>query len=213
LSPLDRISNIAINDRIILFHYQFVHFHFYISHACLLRCHLAESLASSRKAIDASLTIYRFLEEPKSVEEFLATPELPSSFRDIKRYMQGIRRESPAKFALAAEILEMHGSFSALGAHADPAGMYFRRTRIEEIEDQNILRFSFDYFQRPQNLTEFRRQFALMLITYLRIQRILKLFLDRNIRTIDPEWERRYEQFQRNLEELRLSVAPNATSN
>ncbi|MGH8771466.1 MAG: hypothetical protein ACREV2_09860 [Burkholderiales bacterium] len=54
-----KLVDVNINDghkRTVLALYVYTHYHLYFSTVCLLRCHLSDSLGSTRKAIDATLT-------------------------------------------------------------------------------------------------------------------------------------------------------------
>ena len=64
--------------------YLFTHYHLYFSTVSHLRCHLSDSLGSTRKAIDATLTAYRLIEEPDTLSQY---HERHWSYQNIKSYV------------------------------------------------------------------------------------------------------------------------------
>ena len=60
----------------------FVHYHLYFSTTTYLRGHKSEAYSSARVAIDATFHAYRFIKEPTSVSEYLASHK---SFKRAKQ--------------------------------------------------------------------------------------------------------------------------------
>jgi hypothetical protein len=89
---------IAANDeysQTVLSLYLFTHYHLYLSTVMLLRCHLSDSLASTRKAIDATLTAYRLIVEPQTLEEYKSQHR---HYQFIKGHIERRRKADPTLF-------------------------------------------------------------------------------------------------------------------
>ncbi|MCP4987400.1 MAG: hypothetical protein GY928_15490 [Colwellia sp.] len=182
--PIKRL--VVPNDDIVMSPlYLFVHFHLYFSMSCLLRSHLSECLASIRKAIDASLSAYKIILEPTFSKKY---SEGDNYFKYIKRSIQKEREKDTSKYPLAPELIKMHEACSQFGSHADDSSL-FHRFETKEIpgtnQDQNIL----SYFQIPKNHEECKFYYFVTLQTFYQMFLIFKLFLDKNLEIIDPNWE------------------------
>src|SRR5205814_6458438 len=106
-APIE-FTDIAAADKhkeAVLTLYLFVHYHLYFSTACLLRCHLSESLASTRKAIDATLTAYRLIEFPDTLAQY---KERHRHYQNIKGHIDRVRRGDASKYPLAEQLIRLH---------------------------------------------------------------------------------------------------------
>jgi hypothetical protein len=191
-----------------VWHYQFVNYHLCFSFSCFLRCHLSECFASARAAIDATLSSYYCLHEPEGAEhykQFIEGVTTKVNFRNMKRHISRVRDKEPTKFPLAERLIQFHDQFSEMGAHADPQTIHAYRTAFHESADGKGGQFQFDYFQVPPSRREFIIWYAILLNVFYHVLQVFKLFLDRNLRTVDPVWERDYDGFMQSLKTLLAS--------
>ena len=101
--PLRRLI-ISEDDVLVPQLYLFVHFHLYFSISTLLRSHLSECLASMRKAIDATLSAYKTIFEPKYSEKYINRDKY---FQFIKSNMQKEIKKNSSKYPLAHELIKI----------------------------------------------------------------------------------------------------------
>jgi hypothetical protein len=137
--------------RMVLGLYLFAHYHLYLSFATMLRCHLSDSLASTRKAIDATLTAYRLHVEPGTLQEYLDEQD---TYKFITRTIRKTREKDASKFPLAPPLLELHNLCSQYGSHADVASFVHRVELVPLNEDQAVIEHLM--FQYPKDRDEFR---------------------------------------------------------
>lgn len=183
----------------------FVHFYLYFSTSCLLRCHLSECLTAVRKAIDASLSAYKIIVEPKSGEKYL---ERDKSFLFIKNTIQRENKNnSPPKYPLAIALINIHEACSEFGSHADISS-FFHRFEIKEVSGETKEQHLFHYFQFPRKTEEFKYYFIATLQAFYLMFKIFKIFLDENLKIVDTNWEHKIEILGPKLDELRVKYRP-----
>lgn len=196
--PLERLS-VAEEQELLALLYLFVHFHLYFSVICLLRCHLSESLASTRKAIDAALTAYQIILEPNAANQYV---NRDGKFLYLKKNMQEEIKKDISRYPLAQRLFEVHDACSQYGSHADISSFIHRLNRNDaaETEKQEI---KLSYFQAPRQKEEFRFYFIVTLQAFFLMFKIFKVFLDSSLKIVDPKWEGVIKSIEPRLEELR----------
>ncbi|MBU0690338.1 hypothetical protein KKH18_00855 [bacterium] len=196
-SPLSRMNNILSKDEwIIHLLYRFSHFQLYFSIASFFRCHLTDAMGSARKAIDASFIVYYLMNNPDAVERYIHMERHYGEFANLKK---NEIKPKTKEYHLAEPLVVMHENFSKYGSHADPAGVISLRTAIETDATGSISKSKFNYFQHWNSIEFQKVQFLHLLKCYYLILEILRLFLDKKIKTIDPHWEKSYETFMPDL--------------
>ncbi len=164
--------NINVKDdhkNIVVALYLYTHYHMYFSIVCLLRCHLSESLASTRKAIDATLTAYRLITEPETLTQYVNREK---DYKSIKAFIGRKRREDSKVYPLAETLLEFHDICSEYGSHADISSLV-QRIVIEGVEGADIGQFKVNMFQIMDSDLEERKH---MVDTFLVFTSMLKVF-------------------------------------
>jgi len=179
--------------------YLFVHFHLYFSISCLLRSHLSECLASIRKAIDASLSAYKIILEPDFSEKY---ENRDKYFQFIKRNFQHEIKKDSSKYPLSHSLINIHDACSEFGSHADISS-FFHRLERKEIPNTNQDHVVVHYFQFPRNPEEYRFYYIVVLQAFYNMFMIFRLFLDKSLRIVDPEWEKVISFIGPELEKLR----------
>lgn len=182
---------------VVLSLFRFVHSRLYFATACLLRCHLTESLSAMRSGIDGSLAAYRVICEPESAAEYL---ERGPEFMNIKAYVKRVRKESPDKYPLAAPLIPVHERCSQYGSHADVStlGQHIEFSDDEDGKGTELLLHYFDLARRERqpgrHLVQLVQAFFLMF-------RILESFFRAHSRVVLPAWERGIEHIEPALRE------------
>ncbi len=115
-----------------------------------MRCHNAEGLASTRKAIDATLSAYLMILDPSTINKYKARAKL---FQYIKAHMEKVREKDNTKFPLAVELIEFHNLCSQYGSHADIDGFIGRMER--KVKELSVM-----YFEIQGSKKEFQLEFA-----------------------------------------------------
>ena len=170
-APIGHIA-IPVNDdhkRTVLCLYLYVHGQMYFSVACLLRCHLSNSLASTRKAIDATLTAYRLIEEPATLPQYEAGD---FSYQFVKRYVEKARKKDASLYPLAVDLLKFHDLCSQFGSHADIA-TFIHKIAILQTDNPDQEMMTVGMFQPPDSKEEMRRY---MVETFLAFVAMMKVF-------------------------------------
>ncbi|MBX3305413.1 MAG: hypothetical protein KF751_05095, partial [Nitrospira sp.] len=144
--------------------YLFTHFHLYFSVSCILRSHLSESLSSTRKAIDASLTAYKIILDPSTAKSYA---EQNSYFKYIKSNLQKEIQKDSSKYPLAHILINLHDSCSEYGSHADISS-FFHRMEVKELSEANADLLQIHYFQFPRETSEYKFYFVLTLQAFLK---------------------------------------------
>jgi len=152
-APVKHVNVPAADNygRMVLGLYLFTHYHLYLSFATMLRCHLSDSLASTRKAIDATLTAYKLHVDPATLQEYL---DERGPYKFIARTIRRAREKDVSMFPLAPPLLELHGVCSRYGSHADVASFAHRVEVVPLNKDQAVVEHLM--FQYPKDPDEFR---------------------------------------------------------
>lgn len=182
--PLKRLV-VSSDDVVVPQLYLFVHFHLYFSMSCLLRSHLSETLSSLRKAIDASLCAYKIIQEPTKSVAYL---ERDRYFQFIKSNIQNEIKKDSSLYPLAHDLVKIHDACSEYGAHSDISS-FFHRLETKETDDKKRDILFLHYFQFPRNPEEYKFYYLTTLQGFYSMFLIFKLFLDQNLKIIDPKWE------------------------
>lgn len=161
------------HKKTILSLFLFTHYHLYFSTVCLLRCHLSDSLGSTRKAIDATLTAYRLVEEPGTLAQY---QERHRHFQNIKGYVAKVRRNDPAKYPLAEELVRLHELCSEFGSHADVSS-FIHRISVEPTEAAGKGLFKVHMFQTPDTDAELRAYLVQTLLAYTLMAKVFSAFV------------------------------------
>jgi hypothetical protein len=171
-SPIKHINVPAADNygRMVIGLYLFTHYHLYLSFATILRCHLSDSLASTRKAIDATLTTYRLCVEPATLQEYLDEQQ---TYKFITRTIRKARKKDASKFPLAPPLLELHDLCSQYGSHADVVSFVHRVEVVPLNEDQAVIEHLM--FQYPKDHDEFRYYIVSTMSAFLIM---LEVFVD-----------------------------------
>ncbi len=163
--------------------YFFIHYHLYFSISLYFRTHLSDSLNSTRKAIDASLIVYKVLLNPSLKEDYL---NRKGDFIYLKKEMQKEIKSDSKKYTLAHELLRMHEACSEYGSHADISSFAYR-IKLNKKE------LSMNYFQYPEVKAEQIYYFILTLHIYYLIFKIYKIeYFDKTLKIIDQQWENKF---------------------
>lgn len=186
-----RFIDVNINDehkKTILSLYLFTHYHLYFSTACLLRCHLSDSLGSTRKAIDATLTAYRLIDEPATLTQY---HERHRNYQNIKSYMARQMTHDKTKFTLARELIKLHDLCSEFGSHADISS-FIHRVSVESTQKEGKGLLKVNMFQTPNRDIELRGYLAQTLLAYAQMVKVFSAFLGELAVGLDlVEWNRR----------------------
>ena len=169
-APIKHVD-ININNeypKTILALYLFTHYHLYLSTSLLLRCHLSDSLASTRKAIDATLTAYRLISEPGTLNDY---KNRHRKYQFIKGYVERKRKNDPDAYPLAPPLLDVHDKCSEYGSHADISS-FVHRVSIEDIPGTGKGIYRVGMFQLMSEL-EVRHH---MVMTFLAYTTMLKIY-------------------------------------
>ena len=204
-NPLKRLK-VRPRKSIIAQLYLFVHSHLYFSVSCLMRSHLSEALSSVRKAIDASLSAYELILNPELTEAYLDknNPE-NKKFKYIKTTIQHAIKRNKSSYPLAHQLIGLHEVCSAFGSHAD-FDSFVHRLEVKDIPGENEEQLFVHYFQFPKNQQTYKYYFISVILSFLYMFKIFKVFLDGELRIIDTQWEQAIETIRRKLKQLRKNI-------
>jgi len=184
--PLNRFAQLSDEQSaIILQLYYFVHISLYYSFSCLLRSHLLEALSPARKAIDATLTAYKIILEPSTMQEYL---NRDNYFLHIKANIQKEINEDSSKYKMAHGMLKFYDLCSTYASHADidSFALILSQTIMPNIKNRTRL---FKYFQFSDRKEINQLLYITLLNIFLRNFLIFKKFFDSSLKLIDQEWE------------------------
>ena len=182
--------------------YLFVHFYFYFSISCILRAHLSESLSSTRKAIDASLTAYKIILDPSSSQKYV---DHDRYFQFIKSNLKKEIDKDSSKYPLAHNLINIHEACSEYGSHADISS-FIHRIERKEISGTSQDQIFVHYFQFPKDEEEYRFYYIVTLQSFFLMFLIFKPYFDTNLKIIDPIWELTITEMGPKLEKLRKAT-------
>ena len=191
------LKNIEVKDSeaVIPSLYLFVHFHYYFSVSCILRSHVTEGLASLRKAIDASLTAYKILEEPESEESYINREWL---FQNIKAHIKKAREKDHSLFPLAESLIPMHETCSEYGSHADFNALE-HRIDVYAIENSDKRKLIFKYFDYPEDSDMYHCVFVDILLCFHTMLIIFQPFMSSRLGAEQEQWEADLEKIGQEL--------------
>lgn len=232
LAELDGLYQAPINyvdvpeqQEVILRLLLFTHFHLYVTFANLVRMHISEALASTRKAIDAGLSAYEMILDPVSISEYL---QGTSRFKFIKSRISNARKADPSSYSLAPLLIRIHERCSEFGSHADESS-FVHRVSVESMPSGNKkLRLAFMHFQLPDDPVEAHWYNVDALLAYFHILSIFAEFIPRVTskqfdtqawrvqiqqlgQRIDAEWDNCCAWFEKREASLAASVAARQT--
>lgn len=204
-APGDYLSVPASDQhgRTILALYLFTHYHLYLSFVTLMRCHLSDSLASTRKAIDATLTAYRLHIEPATLDQYFNEH---GSYRRITRTIERARKADPNAFPLAPLLLHLHGVCSQYGSHSDISSFAHRIKVVPLDSDKAIVEHLM--FQYPEDPAEFRYYLASTLSAYMLMLGIFIGPVSKHSGSFDvSKWEASAKALTISIEKVRAALA------
>jgi len=196
--PVKRLV-VTANNIVVPQLYLFVHFHLYFSMSCLLRSHLSETLSSLRKAIDASLCAYKIILDPNMSMSYINRDKY---FQFIKANIQKEIKNDTKLYPLAHDLIKIHDACSEYGSHSDISS-FFHRLETKETENKDQEMILLHYFQFPRNPEEYKFYYLTTLQGFYAMFLIFKLFLDENLKIIDPKWESTINYLGPHLNKLR----------
>jgi hypothetical protein len=132
--------------------YLYVHYHLYSALSTMLRCHLSDALAQTRKAIDAAFTAVRLIREPATLNDYL---ERHADYRNIKRTVAEANKKQATEYPDTGPLVEMHEICSQFGSHADVSS-FIHRVEITEPDELGKSLMRLMMFQKPDSDLEFR---------------------------------------------------------
>ena len=183
--------------------YLFTHFHLYLSFATLLRCHLSDSLASTRKAIDATFTAYKLHLEPGTLKAYL---EEDASYRFITKSIMRARKQDNNAYPLAPALLELHGVCSRYGSHADVSS-FAHRVKVTPLGPDKA-RVEHLMFQFPEDEKEFRYYLASTLSAFMLMIAIYADPLSKLTKNFDvANWIKSSKALTDSIEKVRAALA------
>jgi hypothetical protein len=162
----------------------FVHFHLYISMASIARGHLSECFASTRKAIDATLSAYELILDPSAAALY---EKRDRRFLFIKNYVAKSRAKDATRYPLAADLLRLHDVYSEYGSHADLSS-FVHRIEVRDTGEPGKRTFLFQYFQLPNELAECRLHFLGVLHAYYQMLVVFEPLVSRAASALPSDW-------------------------
>ena len=167
------LIDVPVGEELIPSLYLFVHFHLYFSVACLGRSHFSECLASTRKAIDASLSAYEMILDPSSQPLY---EKRNNRFQFIKAHIARARKADLSRYPLAVELLELHNICSEFGSHADVSS-FVHRVEMQNTGQPGKSTLLFHYYQFPRDRHEYHIYFVETLLTFHQMLIIFQDFI------------------------------------
>lgn len=164
--------------------YLFTHYHLYVSVANLARSHLSESLASTRKAIDASLAAYEIILDPSTAPLYEARDK---RFLFIKAHIDKARKADESRYPLAVELIQFHDVCSEIGSHADISSFIYR-VEQREMDDPSKNQLFFHYFQFSTDTDEYHLHFVETLLAFFHIARIFEPMIKDRAKGLRADW-------------------------
>lgn len=151
----------------------FTHYQLYFSTVCHLRCHLSDSLGSTRKAIDATLTAYRLIAEPDTLSQY---HDSHSDYQHIKSYVAKQMQLTPTSYPLAAELIKFHELCSEFGSHTDISS-FVHRVSVEHSQEAGKGLVKVNMFQKPETDIELRAYLVRSLLAYSQMAKVFSSFI------------------------------------
>jgi len=154
-----------------------VHHQLYSSTASFFKCHLSESFASTRIAIDATLSAYKIFLDPNTAQDFVDTNK---KFKFIKSHIEKERKRDSSRYPLAPQLIEFHEVCSEYGAHCDSSSFIHKL-------DPRVENLVYNCFQ---NLTEedFKKYFKTILFCFLYMFKIFSQGFSIQLKIDKSKW-------------------------
>jgi hypothetical protein len=192
----------------------FTHYHFLFATSCIMRCHLSESFASVRVAIDAALIAAQIICDRASQIAYV-NREKPFD-KLIRHYRNLIQYKKTLPNALVPELIKLHDSFSSFASHADIAS-FVHRVKSTETAGRKVM--AIEYFQFAKNKDEKKIHTLTLFHTFIMILDVFSDFLVQEQKAVPVEWQTELRGLGATLEqrhtELQAKVReeePNGTS-
>jgi hypothetical protein len=160
-------------------------------------------LASTRKAIDSTLSAYRLHVEPGTLPEYL---EAKYSYRFIKKTIEKARKNDETAYPLAPPLLDLHGTCSTYGSHADIASFVHRVKVVPR--DTGSASIEHLMFQYPEDPEEFRYYLASTLSAYSLMLGVFVAPIEKYAPGFDVEvWAKASTALTASIEKVRNALA------
>lgn len=180
--------------------FYFSHFYFYFSTISFLRGHQVEAFNSLRKALDGSLISYYLTENKNEVIGYI---KRENKFKYIKNTIKKEMEKDPKKFIFAKGLIDMYEICSTYASHADLDSFTDRIFISENNKDKSKI-INFSYFTFSENEDEYKFYFVAMILTFLYIFRIFKIFMKKKLGGIViPNLEKRFNTLESELQTLK----------
>ena len=111
------------------------------------------------------------------------------------------RNKDPSKYPLAHGLIKMHSLCSKFASHAD-IDSFLDRLETREMPNEPRRQLLFHNFQVPRQPEEYNYYFDTILSGFLLLFRIFKLFFDKKLKIVDPEWEPSIEKIDKRVSQL-----------
>jgi hypothetical protein len=172
------------DDMVVFQMLTFTHYHFLLSTASLLRCHLSEAFASARAAIDGALVAAQIIHDRASQ---IAYAKREKPFDNFARYLGNlIKNGKPTPHHLVPELFKLHKTFSRFASHAD-VDSFVHRVNFEADGTSKILKVQ--YFQFSPNETERKIHVLSLFHTFVMVLDIFSDFLTTEQQAVPKEWQ------------------------
>lgn len=199
----------AEDEAIIPCLFKFVHFHLYFSVSCLFRGHFSECLASTRSAIDASLTAYQIILYPDTQVHY---KNRAKPFLAIKTHIRKERKKDDSKYPNAKNLLDMHETCSEYGSHAD-ISTFIHRVDVGNPRGSNKPCITFYYHQLPKDKDEYAALIIDTLLAFCNMLQTFRDFLIPKIEGASPDWPQTLNALGMQLYEKKNSLYSNIKRN
>jgi hypothetical protein len=187
-------KNVAI-DVVIGMSFLKAHSELYAGMSQLLCCHLDKALLSIRIAIDSAFNAYHISLNPKQAEGYVnPKSEEQKTFRNLKKIM----KRYPETYPLAQHLIPIHEIASSYSAHSDINSFAFKYKHgiNDETNKEQIL---IHYFTNMSNDEFFSWFFAHLEAHYSVFMLFHECFFSKALKIIDPEREKRWKDFEKQL--------------
>jgi hypothetical protein len=200
-APMSNIS-VGENEFVLFQLLTFTHYHFLYALACHMRCHLSESFASARAAIDAALIAAQIIDDRASQ---VAYAQRTKPFDKLNRHYKNlIRDKKPLPHALVPDLIALHDKLSSFASHADVASFVHRVKRVEG----EPLTMAVQYFQFATNKAERQIHGLALLHTFVMVLDVFADFLVREVKVVPSEWRDELHGLGGKIERRRDELGP-----
>jgi hypothetical protein len=183
-----REVDIPESDEILGTMWMFVHSQYYFAVSALLRGNISEALNGTRRAIDATLSAYKILDDPAESDNYKSRG---GTFRNIKRSVKAEREADSDKYPLADLLIEMHEYCSQMASHADYSGIEPRlESRPKEPGKREQL---YHYFDHPTDHYAYHGLFMDLLAVFCQMFSVFKDFIADKHTGDRDQWETAFD--------------------